>query len=184
MIPNAGGLGFGSPAKPRARYRHDSQKTGACILPSYVWRSRCQLILREPSPATAFGGVLMAATAFAGQRGMLHEVQGSAATVEAGMPITFTARGSNPAAPSTSRSATARSSPTRSASCRPQLSMYLPSQAPIVSWHAGWAMRRRGVRSRAGARGLLPPTPPAGARAKSQTPPKAAWAWIVMVTVS
>ena len=46
--------------------------------------------------ATALGGVLMAATAFAGQRGVLNEVQGSAATVEAGTPITFTARGSNP----------------------------------------------------------------------------------------
>jgi len=38
----------------------------------------------------------MAATGFAGQRGMLNEVQGSPATIEAGMAVTFTARGSNP----------------------------------------------------------------------------------------
>jgi len=38
MIPNAGGLGFGSPAKPRARYGHDSQQTAACIVPSHLWR--------------------------------------------------------------------------------------------------------------------------------------------------
>jgi len=46
--------------------------------------------------ATALGSVLMAATAFAGQRGVLNEVRASAATVEAGTAITFTARGSNP----------------------------------------------------------------------------------------
>ena len=46
--------------------------------------------------ATALGSVMLAATAFAGQRGAINEVQGSAATVEAGTTITFTARGSNP----------------------------------------------------------------------------------------
>ena len=43
---------------------------------------------------TALAGALMAAPQ--GQRGVLSEVQGSAPAVEAGAPITFTARGTNP----------------------------------------------------------------------------------------
>jgi len=46
--------------------------------------------------AAALGGVLTVATPFAGQRGVLNEIHGSAATVEAGTAITFTARGVNP----------------------------------------------------------------------------------------
>ena len=83
--------------------------------------------------ATALGSVMLAATAFAGQRGAINEVQGSAATVEAGTTITFTARGSNPCGAVNLTFGDGTVVTYRSASCRPPLSMYLPSQAPIGS---------------------------------------------------
>ena len=46
--------------------------------------------------AAVVGGALIAATASAGQRGVINQVQVSAATVEAGTAVVFTARGTNP----------------------------------------------------------------------------------------
>ncbi|MEO7272371.1 MAG: hypothetical protein ABIX28_23135, partial [Vicinamibacterales bacterium] len=45
---------------------------------------------------TAITVVSMAATPFAGQRGVLNEVRASSPTVDAGTAITFTASGINP----------------------------------------------------------------------------------------